>query len=53
MKKFRIDYIDGHDLKYKTFDTEAENPDDAVSNLWKSYSNGDFDHTIIGILEVR
>ena len=48
--KYKIAYIDGHDLKYKTFTTEAENRDDAISKLWASYES-DFDHQIIEVYE--
>lgn len=52
MKRFRINYVDGHDLKYKSFETDAEDRDQAISNLWKSYTFGDFDHRIIEVIEV-
>ena len=52
MKKYIIAYIDGHDHKYKTFETKAENKDCALHNLRESYTNGDFDHGIIEVREV-
>ena len=51
MTAFIVAYIDGHDLKYKTFKTTAGNPDEAVRNLRASYINGDFDHAIISVSE--
>ena len=47
---YKIAYIDGHDLKYKTFTTEADSRDDAISKLWASYES-DFDHQIIEVYE--
>jgi len=50
-KKYTIHFIDGHDLKYKTFETVAESKPQAVSNLWDSYKEfGDFDHRIGSIV---
>lgn len=49
MRKYTIRYVDGYDLKYKTFETAAETEDEAISKLWESYKNGDFDHQIISI----
>jgi hypothetical protein len=51
MKKFTIHYIDGHDLRYKTFKTIAANDADAVGALWAKYEPFDFDHQIIEIVE--
>ena len=50
--KYKVAYIDGHDLKYKTFSTEAESRDDAISKLWASYES-DFDHQIIEVYEEK
>ena len=48
MPKWKIQYIDGHDLKYKVFTTEAKDPEEAQVKLWESYES-DFDHQIIDI----
>lgn len=50
MKHYLINYIDGHDLKYKSFETDADDRDSAIRHLWDSYQNGDFDHQIIEII---
>lgn len=52
MPKWTIQYIDGHDLKYKVFTTEAKDPEDAQVKLWESYES-DFDHQIIQIYQVE
>lgn len=52
MKKFEIAYIDGHDLKYKTFTTTAQDEENALKNLWNNYKSGDFDHQIINVKEI-
>jgi len=49
--KYRICYIDGHDLRYKTFVTEAENREAAIKNLRDLYSTGDFDHQIASVIK--
>lgn len=41
-----IYYIDGHDLRYKTFRTPAGSEADALRLLWDQYES-DFDHQII------
>ena len=48
--KYKINYIDGHDLRWKTFCTEAKDCDEAVNNLRKYYPCGDFDHQIAEII---
>lgn len=49
-KKYVIRYIDGNDLKYKLFETEARNKDEAIEHLWASYADmGDFEHRIASI----
>ena len=54
MKKYDVCYVDGHDLKYKLFRAEAEDPDDAVHKMRESYSEiGDFDHLICDVIEVK
>ena len=53
MKKYAVFYIDGHDLKFKTFITEAMDPEDAERKMRESYEGiGDFDHQIEGVYEV-
>ena len=50
--RFRICYIDGFDMKYKTFETEAENKEEAIHRLWTEHiPEGDFDHQIGEITE--
>ena len=51
MKHFKINYIDGHDLRFKSFVTDAEDRDQAIRNLRESYVNGDFDHQIESVIE--
>lgn len=51
MKHFKINYIDGHDLRFKSFETDAEDRDRAIRNLRESYVDGDFDHQIESITE--
>lgn len=51
MNKYTVCYVDGHNLKYKTFETEAENINQAIENMEKQYEGkGDFDHLICDIL---
>ncbi len=53
LRRFHINYIDGHDLKFKTFVTDAADEDDALLKLRKEYEPyGDFDHRIESIREV-
>lgn len=49
MSGYRINYIDGHDMRYKSFETNAETSEDAVSALWDKYQ-ANFDHRIIEII---
>ena len=51
MKHYKINYLDGHDLRYKSFETDAEDRDSAIQNLRDSYENGDFDHQIAEVIE--
>ncbi len=51
MKRFKINYIDGHDLRFKSFETDAEDRDQAIRNLRESYVDGDFDHQIESVIE--
>lgn len=52
MNSYRINYIDGHDLRYKSFETEAKDKDDALAKLWDQY-DCDFDHQIVEVLRVK
>lgn len=47
MSEFTVRFVDGHDLRYKTFCTEAKTKFDAITNLRNEY--GDFDHRIVVI----
>lgn len=49
--KYKVQYIDGHDLKYKTLVVEARTPEGAVSKMRESYE-ADFDHQIIDVYQV-
>lgn len=49
--KYKVQYIDGHDLKYKTLVVEARTPEEAVSKMRESYE-ADFDHQIIDVYQV-
>lgn len=49
MSGYRINYIDGHDMRYKSFETNAETKEDAISALWDKYW-ADFDHRIIEVI---
>jgi hypothetical protein len=51
MKQYTINYIDGHDLRFKTFKTVAEDRDQAIKQLRASYIDGDFDHQIESVIE--
>lgn len=51
MKHYRINYIDGHDLRYKSFETSAKSKEDAISKLWDRY-DADFDHHIAEVIEL-
>ena len=51
MKHYKINYIDGHDLRFKTFETDAEDRDQAIRNLRDSYVDVDFDHQIGSVIE--
>ena len=52
MSKYTVCYVDGHDLKYKTFETEADSINDAIANLRESTADwGDFDHMICDVFE--
>lgn len=52
MSKYTVCYVDGHDMKYHTFTTEAEGFDDAIAKLREFTSVlGDFDHMICDVFE--
>lgn len=51
MKHYRINYIDGHDLRYKSFEISAETQEEAISKLWERY-DADFDHHIAEVIEL-
>ena len=50
--KYKVQYIDGHDLKYKTFTVEARTPEVAVRKMRDSYE-ADFDHQIIDVYKAE
>lgn len=50
MKNFRINYIDGHDLRYKSIEIPAISKDDALSKLRDMY-DADYDHQIIEVIK--
>lgn len=45
--KFSINFIDGHDLKFKTTSVTADTEEEAESKLYEIYGN--FDHQITNI----
>lgn len=52
MSKYTVCYVDGHDLKYHTYTTEANDFDDAIAKLREFTSAwGDFDHMICDVYE--
>ena len=53
MKNYRINYIDGHDMRYKSFETAAESTEEALSKLWDRYKPFDFDHQIVETIELK
>ena len=53
MNNYRINYIDGHDMRYKSFETVAENTDEALLNLWDTYKPFDFDHQVVEIIKLK
>lgn len=50
--KYKICFIDGHDLKYKVFKTEAKSEEDAMDRFNERYG-AEFDHQFISIEEER
>lgn len=53
MNNYRINYIDGHDMRYKSFETVANTKEEALSNLWDSYPDGDYDHQIAEVIKLE
>ena len=51
MKKYIVRFVDDCDLRFKTFETEAENEEMAVLNVYDIY--GHFDHYIANVEEVK
>lgn len=49
MKKFIVRFIDGHDLRFKSYETEASDEADAVYKVYDLF--GDFDHWISSVEE--
>ena len=47
-KVYRVCFIDGHDLKYKVFTTEAENREQAIIKMREMYGSN-FEHRITGV----
>ena len=52
VKNYRVQYIDGFDLKYKVYETYAKDADEAVSLLYKFHAPVDFDHQILEVTEI-
>lgn len=52
MSSYRVNYIDGHDLRFKSFETPAESEAAAISALWNNYES-DFDHHIVEIIPLK
>lgn len=48
---YRINYIDGKDTRYKSFETTAINRKTALANLRNMYSD-DYDHHIVEITTI-
>ena len=48
--RYKVQYIDGHDLLFFNDTATAESPEDAVRKLRDSYE-ADFDHQIIEVYE--
>lgn len=50
MNHYRINFIDGHSLKYTVFETQAADVDQAKSALFERYGPN-FEHVIMNIVE--
>lgn len=51
LKKYEVRYIDGHDLKYKIFEVEAENENLAMQRFWDIKDRA-FEHRIASVTEI-
>ena len=49
MKKYVVNFIDGHDLHFKSYVVYAENEQMAVTCVYRLF--GDFDHWISSVQE--
>ena len=49
---YRVCFIDGHDLKYKTFTCYAENRKEAIGKMFDAYGPN-FDHQISDVYRVE
>ena len=45
MNKYKVCFIDGYDLKYKTFTCEAKSREEAIEKMMDAYGPN-FDHHI-------
>jgi len=52
IKSFRINYIDGGDMRYKSFETPAIDETGALSSLWDRYEYGDFENRVVEVIEL-
>lgn len=50
MKKFIVRFIDGYDLRFKSYETEASDEANAVLRVYDLF--GDFDHWISNVEEL-
>lgn len=53
MRNYRINYIDSHDSRYKSFETSAQSENKALANLMADYKDGTRDHKIVEIIEIK
>lgn len=51
MKRYRIDYIDCDDFRFKSYETDAEKQDDAIEGLRIYYGTIGKKYLIINIIE--
>ncbi len=52
LHQFKISYLDGHDMRFKTFETEAASKEEALNALQEKYKPVDFDHQINEVVEI-
>ena len=52
LHQFKISYLDGHDMRFKTFETEAASKEEALNALREKYKPADFDHQINEVVEI-